>query len=94
MNAYELRNLLGKIGKRVFVEYFREFGDSNISAQEMIDLLPHKYTLKSRATRTYKSRRIFRESLEKEALSIIANSDRLEFDTVVKARALLKQFNS
>jgi hypothetical protein len=94
MNETELNNLLGKIGKRIFVEYFSVFGDLSISANEVIDLLPYKYTLKSRASRTYKSRRIFREGLEKEALFIISNSDRVELETVLEARALLEQLQS
>ena len=48
MDETELYNLLGKIGKRIFVQYFQEFGNSNISNQEMIALLPGEYTFKSR----------------------------------------------
>ena len=67
MDETELYNLLGKIGKRIFVQYFREFGDSDISNQEMIAMLPNEYTFKSRTSRTSKSRRIFREGLEEQA---------------------------
>lgn len=91
MDETELYNLLGKIGKRIFVEYFREFGNSSISNQEMIALLPNEYTFKSRTSRTSKSRRIFREGLEEQALSIIAASDRVEPEAVIQARALLAE---
>ena len=91
MNETEFNYLLGKIGKRIFVQYFREFGNPNISNQEVIDLLPHEYTFKSRTSRTSKSRRIFREGLEETALSIIANSDRVEPEATIEARALLAQ---
>jgi len=46
MDETELHNLLGKIGKRIFVQYFREFGNENISNQEMIARLPNEYTFK------------------------------------------------
>ncbi|MBU0967811.1 MAG: hypothetical protein KKA54_15675 [Proteobacteria bacterium] len=89
MDKNELNNLLGKIGKRIFVQYFRKFGDFTISNQEMIALLPEEYTFKSRTSRTSKSRRIFREGLENQALSIIAESDRVEPGFAIEARALL-----
>ena len=89
MDEAELDNLLGKIGKRIFVEYFREFGNSSISNQEMIALLPNEYTFKSRTSRTSKSRRIFREGLEEQALSIIAASNRVEPRAAIQAQALL-----
>jgi len=91
MNEAELNNLLCKIGKRIFVEYFREFGNPNLSNQEIIALLPQEYTFKSRTSRTSKSRRIFREGLAEEALSIIASSDRVEPEAAIEARALLAQ---
>lgn len=91
MGETELNNLLGKIGKRIFVQYFHEFGNPNISNQEMIALLPHEYTFKSRTSRTSKARRIFREGLEEEALSIIAGSDRVEPKAAINASALSAQ---
>lgn len=94
MNETELNNLLGKIAKRIFVQYFREFGNPSISNQEVIALLPHEYTFKSRTSRTSKSRRIFREGLEEVALSIIASSDRVEPEAAIEALALLAQLRS
>ena len=89
MNKTDLDYLLGKIGKAIFVRYFHEFGNPNISNQHVIDLLPHDYTFKSRTSRTAKARRIFREGLEGTALSIIASSERFDPDAANKARALL-----
>lgn len=91
MSKTDLKNLLNKIGKGIFVQYFHEFGDSSISSQTMIALLQSDklFTLKSCASRTYKSRRIFREGLEKEALSIIAESHHVEQKVAAKALALL-----
>ena len=91
MDDTELHVLLGKIGKQIFVQYFLEFGNFDISNQEVIALLPSEYTFKSRTSRTSKSRRIFREGLAERALSIIADSNRLEQDVVIQARTLLMQ---
>ena len=91
MDEAALYNLLGKIGMRIFVQYFFDFGNSNITNQEMIALLPGEYTFKSRTSRTSKSRRIFREGLEEQALAIIAESDRVEPAAAVQARTLLTQ---
>jgi hypothetical protein len=89
MNETELYNLLGKIGKRIFVQYFADFGNPNISNQDIIARLPSEYTATSRASRTSKSRRIFREGLERKALSLIVMSNRVEPETAIQARALL-----
>jgi predicted HNH restriction endonuclease len=89
MDENELNELLGKIGKRVFVQYFREFGNPAISNQEMIALLPNEFTLTSRQSRTAKSRRIFREGLQERALWIVANAN-VEPDAAAGARALLE----
>ena len=80
--------------KRIFVQYFREFGDQNLSNQDVIALLPREYTFKSRTSRTSKSRRIFREGLEEEALSIIASSDRVEPQAAIEASRLLTQLRN
>src|SRR5258706_14969125 len=93
MDRTDLEYLLGKIGMACFVDYFHEFGNPHISNQDVIDLLPHEYTFKSRTSRTSKARRIFREGSERAALSIIANSDRVEPRAGQKARALLVDLN-
>jgi hypothetical protein len=91
MTETELNNLLGKIGKSVFVQYFREFSDPNLSNQDVIALLPQEYTFKSRTSRTSKSRRILREGMAEEALSIIETSDHVEPEVSMQARVLLAQ---
>jgi hypothetical protein len=92
MTETELNDLLCKIGKSVFVQYFHEFSNPNLSNQDVIALLPKEYTFKSRTSRTSKSRRILREGLAEDALSIIASSDRIEPEASMQARALLAQF--
>lgn len=89
MSETNLPVLLNKIGKGIFVEYFREFYDSKLSNQDVIALLPQEFTFKSRTSRTSKSRRIFREGLEKEALRIIAESGRVDPEASKKAAKLL-----
>ena len=91
MDEAELHNLLGKIGKRIFVQYYRDFGNQNISNQEMIAMLPSEYTFKSRTSRTSKSQRIFREGQEEQALSMIAESNRVEPSAALQASVLLAQ---
>lgn len=88
----DLGGLLNRIGKEVFIRYFDQFRDSVISNEEMIDLLPQEYALKSRRSRTAKARRIFREHLEEEALSVIAASEKVSAEVSEKARRLLAEF--
>lgn len=94
MDTAELNYLLCKIGKRIFVKYYSDFGNPNISNQEMRDLLPREYTFKSRSSRTSKSRRIFREGLEKQALLIIAESSRMAPEAPNEARSILTQLRT
>jgi len=91
MDMAELYDLLGKIGKGVFVKYFSAFGDQTISNQEMIAMLPQEYTFKSRTSRTSKSRRIFKEGLQCEALRMIADSGRIDDTTARQAKRLLDE---
>jgi len=91
MTEIELNNLLGKIGKRIFVQYFQQFSDPQLTNQDVIALLPSEYTFKSRTSCTSKSRRIIREGLAKDALFIIASSDRVEPEAAIEARELLRQ---
>jgi hypothetical protein len=93
MDKTNLNKLLNAIGKRVFVQYFREFRECchNETNQVMIALLQKKepFTRKSCSSRTAKARRIFQKRLEEEALSIIARSGRVGQKVTDKANALL-----
>lgn len=91
MKETDLDRLVRSIGKSTFVRFYEEFSNSNISNQEMIELLPTEYTLKSRQSRTSKARRILREGLEEDALWMIANSDGVDAKTAQRVRVLLKQ---
>jgi hypothetical protein len=96
MNETELNNLLGKIGKGIFVKYFREFrecSDAKISNQDMIALLQNeeRFTPASCAARTANARRIFHEDLEGPALRMIAESRRVDQNVADEACALLEK---
>jgi hypothetical protein len=93
MDETKLKDLLNKIGKRVFVQYFHEFGDSDISPQVVTTLLQNEESFEPQAsaTRTANARRIFRDGLEERALSIIAESNRVERKVADEARSLLTQ---
>ena len=90
-----LKNLLRAIGMRVFVQYFHEFRECshNETSQAMIALMLKKepFTRNSCNARTAKARRIFHEGLEEQALSIIAESGRVEREVADEACALLKK---
>lgn len=87
----DLVRLLTSIGKSTFVRYYEEFNNPNISNQEMVEMLPAEYTLKSRNSRTSKARRIFREGLEEDALTLIMDSSHVDADTANRARELLNK---
>lgn len=92
MRQTDVNGLLNKIGKRIFVQFYHEFRDLSISNQDVISMLPAEFTFKSRTSRTSKSRRLFREHLDHEALSIIASSDRVDAESASSARALLAEY--
>ena len=86
----ELDRLLNSVGKKVFVRYYAWFADQRIADSEVVEMLPHIYTLKSRRSRTSKARRIFRDGRHREALERIANSERTEPEATALAARLLK----
>jgi hypothetical protein len=92
-----LNDLLRAIGMRVFVQYFHKFRECSDqdTNQAMIALLRKNegFTLNACRGRTSKARRIFREGLEEQALSIIAESGRVEEKFADKARALLMELH-
>jgi hypothetical protein len=84
-----IERLLNSVGKEVFVRYFDHFQDFSRSNEEVAAFLPEKYTLQSRRSRTSTARRIVREGLSRDALELISSSDRLDPETMSKARLLL-----
>ena len=76
-----LLRLLNSIGKSTFVQYYDQFADLRLSHEHVVAMLPESYTLKSRNSRTTHARRVFRESLEEEALELIVNAERVDDET-------------
>jgi hypothetical protein len=95
MDENELKNLLNKIGKRIFVQYFHEFGDLGIPPQDLVVLLQSEESFQPQATatRVTNARRIFHDGLEEKALSIISESVRVERKVADEASALLTQLS-
>jgi hypothetical protein len=88
----DVNYLLSKIGKQTFVNYFNAFGDSSISNQTVIAVLQNDKSFKDHAcaSKVTNARRIFREGLEQQALSIIAESKRKDMaDAAIEAASLL-----
>lgn len=88
----ELDRLLNRVGKRIFAEYYALFADPRIADAEIVERLPHEYTLKSRRSRTSKARRIVREGRAGEALRRIAESERTDAEATSLAVRLLRSF--
>lgn len=80
----DLENLLRKIGKQVFVDYYFTFKNSDNPE----DSLPDEFTINSKKSRTSTAKKIFRIGKNIEALDNIMNSDRLELSVREKAREI------
>jgi len=81
----KIENLLSSIGKKIFVDFYDIFKeDINVE-----DKLPTNLSLSSRRSRASASRKLFRENLNLNALESIANSKKLDEETINKARRLL-----
>ena len=90
MKETDLDRLIRSIGMMIFIRFYEEFRNPNISDAEMVERLPAEYTLNSRRTRTTKARRILREGLENDALWTIADADGVDAGTAQRVRVLLK----
>lgn len=75
-----LAELLNAIGKECFVNYYHLFADSSASTADIIELLHTNegYTEKSCRTRLSKARKVIRDGLSIEALTMIANAGRIQ----------------
>ena len=89
MNESELESVLRSIGMSCFVDHFHDFANDSLSNQDVIERLPDNYTAKSRASRTSTARRIIRENSERAALTLVANSTRVNPSAAAKARVIL-----
>lgn len=75
-----LTDLLKAIGMECFVNYYHRFADSNLSSADIIEQMHSRegYTEKSCRTRLSKARKVIRDGLSIEALTLVADSGRIQ----------------
>lgn len=91
---YDLNEMLNKIGKTVFVNFYYEFKDFSISNEHLSQILLEKNPNSKTAKQSFRiprARRIFKDERQIEALDIIFNSERLDIDIRMKALDILKK---
>ena len=90
MNDEQLKRSLQSIGMACFVQYFPQFSDASISNEDLIELLfrEKKYMESGCRTRVSQSRRIIANGRAKDALLIVASSDRVPNDVSTAAGKL------
>jgi hypothetical protein len=82
-----LGELLEKVGKKVFVEYYNVFKEYD----KPEDVLPAKFSIHSRRNRSNAAKKIFELKLESEALLYVIESNRIGMDVKNKAEKLYKK---
>jgi len=82
-------DLLNRVGKEVFIKYYNNFKIK--SNQECIRAITEPFTDKSKASRTSKAKRIFRENLHGQALKLIVESGRLDRAVISRAREIMNK---
>jgi len=88
----EINNLLKKIGKKFFVDYYNYLEDENMTFSDIKEIvkIDHKdYSEKALRTRFHNSKRIIKNGLGKEALLIIIDSGKIDDDTKIKSSNLI-----
>ena len=79
---------LNSIGKSAFVKYYYNF--KNETRDACIAAFTENYTDKAKSTRTGHAQRIFREGMQKDALQLIINSNKVGDETIARAREIMK----
>ena len=87
----DLERTLNSVGKSTFVKYYYDFRDK--SRDECIKAFSEDYSDKAKGTRTGNAQRIFRENKNIDALRIIIASNRVELETIRKAKEILAKEN-
>ncbi|AGO56789.1 hypothetical protein SOD_c38370 [Serratia plymuthica 4Rx13] len=79
-SSVTLVSLLKAIGMECFVNYYHHFADSNLSSAYIIEQMHSRegYTEKSCRSRLSKARKVIRDGLSIEALTLIADSGRIQ----------------
>jgi hypothetical protein len=84
-----LENLLGKMGKKFFVDYYEPYANG----EDLMNIIPvGVYTYSSIQTRVSTMRRIFRENLNLKALKYILSKDnsKLDDESIELAKELIE----
>ncbi|MEY8304559.1 hypothetical protein [Anaerosalibacter bizertensis] len=94
----DVNRMLNSVGKKIFVDHYYEFKDLNISkdllAKKLLEENPNSKKLSGQLIRISFARKIFANNLQKEALEIILNSNRLDEKTIKKAEEIIeREFN-
>ncbi|MEH5890519.1 hypothetical protein [Enterobacter roggenkampii] len=79
-SSVTLVSLLKAIGMECFVNYYHHFADSNLPSAYIIEQMHSRegYTEKSCRSRLSKARKVIRDGLSIEALTLIADSGRIQ----------------
>lgn len=95
INNIEIKTIVNRIGREAYITIFYPEIKLNpeITSNEIsLKYSDRKYTDKSWNSRTSKSKRLFKEGLEKEAIRyIIESSGKLDADIIKKAESYLKE---
>ncbi len=87
----DLVRTLNSVGKTIFIKYYYDFKLK--TREECISNFVEPYTDYAKSTRTGHAQRIFRENKQIEALSIIIESNRLDEETISRAKEILLEEN-
>ena len=90
-----IKELLKGIGIKIFIKYFEDFSNKSLKINDLIEILPNKYTENSKKTRTSKARTIIKnDELLEETLKYIINFSKTDSDTKTKAKKILNYKNT
>lgn len=95
MNEKEIISALNATGKECFISYLEYFIDSQLSNEQIASVIQKDrgYTNNSCRSRTSKARSILKNNRLKEALKIIIESDRTDYECRKKAQEHLGKIN-
>jgi hypothetical protein len=93
MNDGKLVSALNATGKECFVSYLKHFSDSHLTNEEIASIIQRErgYTFNSCRSRTSKARSILKNNRLKDALQIIIEADRTDYQCRIKAQELLNE---
>ncbi|MBI9050391.1 MAG: hypothetical protein JEZ00_13300 [Anaerolineaceae bacterium] len=95
MNQNQVKRAIQSVGMGCFVKYFEEFLDDNNSVEDLVKLLKereHYSEAASRSRRVKNARSIIKNGHAHEVLLDITKSDRLDYETIKKAKELIKKY--